>query len=206
MIARLRGQLVERAPGRVIVDCAGVGYDVAVSTPTLEALPEPPADVTLRVFTHVAEGIFALYGFASELERELFDQLISVSSVGPSTAMAILSGLPAAELASAIARADLPMLVKVRGVGKKTAERLVLELRDKCQLLVAGEAAAGNGAPPAQAAEKRAAQPFEADVVSALVNLGFRAAEAQAAAEALDLPAAASLEDRLRGALRLLRK
>ncbi len=209
MIARLAGTLLERGAGRVIVDCAGVGYDVAVSTPTLATLPEPPAPVTLRVFTHVGEGIFSLYGFATALERELFDLLISVSSVGPSTAMGVLSGAPAVELAGAIARGDVPALVRIRGVGRKTADRLVLELRDKCQLLLAthgagGASSASTGSPAAPTQHTLAGPDLE--VVSALCNLGFRAAEAEAAVAALELGPEVRLEERLRAALRMLRK
>lgn len=212
MIARLAGTLLERGVGRVIVDCAGVGYDVAVSNPTLATLPEPPAAVVLRVFTHVGEGIFALYGFATAFERELFDLLISVSSVGPTTAMGVLSGAPALELAAAIGRGDAPALVRIRGIGKKTADRLVLELRDKCQLLLAthGEARPhGSVTSPGPLAASKPGPVFsrdEADVVSALCNMGFRAAEAEAAVAALDLPETTRLEERLRAALRSLRK
>jgi holliday junction DNA helicase RuvA len=210
MIARLAGTLLERGVGRVIVDCGGVGYDVAVSNPTLATLPEPPAPVVLRVFTHVGEGIFALFGFATALERELFDLLISVSSVGPTTAMGVLSGAPALELASAIARGDAPALVRIRGIGKKTADRLVLELADKCQLLLAthGEARAHGAPAVAQPASKPGPMLTrdDLDVVSALCNMGFRAAEAEAAVAALELPETTRLEERLRAALRSLRK
>ena len=138
MIGQLRGTLAARlANNHVIVDCGGVGYEVACSGYTLAALPELEQPVTLRVFTHAQENKIALYGFATAPERELFDHLITVKNVGPSTAMAILSG--GAEprmIAELIAKEDTAGLTKIKGVGKKTAELLVVELREKSRNLV----------------------------------------------------------------------
>ena len=129
MIARLRGTLIEKEPGAVVVECAGVGYDVGVSSATFGELPEVGDEVTLRVFTHAQENRIALYGFATARERELFDFLITVKNVGPATALAILSGASSPEtLARLIAAGDVAGLVKFKGVGKKTAELLVVEL------------------------------------------------------------------------------
>ena len=145
MIGQLRGTLAARlANNHVIVDCGGVGYEVACSGYTLAALPEVDLPVTLRVFTHAQENKIALYGFATAAERELFDHLITVKNVGPSTAMAILSGgAEPRTIAELIAKEDTAGLTKIKGVGKKTAELLVVELREKCELLLLSWNAAG---------------------------------------------------------------
>jgi Holliday junction DNA helicase RuvA len=201
MIARLRGVLVERAPDGVVVECAGVGYDVSVSMATLTALPEPGEEVTLRVFTHATENRIALYGFPTEKERQLFDLLITVKNVGPATAMAILSGAPAFEmLARTIAKGDTPALTRIKGIGKKTADLLVVELREKCEALIATW---GVGEIASEIA-RRERPPILEDVASALVNLGWRAAEADKVLSHLSIPPSATVETLLRDALRAM--
>jgi Holliday junction DNA helicase RuvA len=180
MIARLRGNLISRRGDRIVVDVGGVGYEVAVSSSTIAVLPDVGGEVVLLVHTHVAEDILALYGFATEGERDVFELLLSVAGVGRSTALAILSGMPTADLIEAIAQGDVRRLTAIRGVGKKTAERLVLELKDKMAILGAA----------AQMAERRplAAVPPSSErprppAVSALVRLGFREVEAELAVQ-----------------------
>jgi Holliday junction DNA helicase RuvA len=188
VIARLRGTLIERDLAAVVVECAGVGYDVAVSGTTLSALPDVGAEVVLRVYTHASENRIALYGFASERERELFDLLITVKNVGPSTALAILSGVASPDsLARMIAGGDLAGLVKIKGVGKKTAELLVVELKDR---LVGW------------AQVRPARSPLLDDVASALVNLGWRPGEVDKAVGHLMVDPRATVETLLRDALR----
>jgi holliday junction DNA helicase RuvA len=190
MIARLRGTLVEKEPGEVVVECAGVGYDVGVSNATFGALPGVGDEVTLRVFTHAQENRIALYGFATARERELFDFLITVKNVGPSTALAILSGASSPEtLARLIAAGDVAGLVKIKGVGKKTAELLVVELKDKLF---------GWGEVPPQPPRP----PLLDDVASALVNMGWRPVEVDKAVARLEIPPRATVETLLREALR----
>ena len=203
MIARLRGTLVERQEDGAVVDCGGVGYDVKVSAVTAAALPEAGAEVTLRVFTHAQENRIALYGFATAEERQLFDLLITVKNVGPATAIGILSGARSpAELARLVAAADVPGLVRIRGVGKKTAELIVVELREKCEWLLANWGAAGVAADPAPARGPRPA--ILEDVASALANMGWRPAEVDKAVTRLDVAAGATVQTLLREALRAM--
>src|SRR5215475_1757697 len=131
MIALLRGVLLEKHPNQAVVDVGGVGYDVTIPVSTFSHLPEAGAEVRLRVHTHVREDAIALYGFLTVDEKALFERLISVSGIGPKLAVTILSGLAAADLIQAIRRGEVDRLVRIPGIGKKTAERLVLELRDK---------------------------------------------------------------------------
>jgi len=200
MIARLRGTLVEKRPNQAVVEAGGVGYDVTISVTTFSALPSPGSEVLLRVHTHVREDAIQLFGFLSESERILFERLITVSGVGPKLAITALSGLPAGELARAISGGDIQRLVRIPGIGKKTAERIVLELRDKVDL--AGES--GTGA-ARQAAALLSAN--EQDVASALVNLGAQrpAAEAAARKAVTELGENAGFETTFRRALELLR-
>lgn len=199
MIARLIGTLVEKHPGSVVLDVAGVGYEVAIPLSTYRTLGEPGARVELLVHTHVREDILALYGFATRLEKELFVRLLGVNGVGPKTAVAVLSGLGAEDLLEAVRRRDLVRLATVPGVGKKTAERVLLELADRVAALAAGSKPGATG--------PRASIP-EDDVVSALVNLGYNPrAAAEATARALDAPAGTGpvpFEELLRRALRTL--
>lgn len=209
MIARLRGTLVERGADGVVVECAGVGYDVNVSLYTVAALPETGAEVVLRVHTHATENRIALYGFGTVEEREVFDLLITVKNVGPSTAMAILSGASSPQsLARTIAAGDVPALVKIKGVGKKTAELLVVELKEKCEWVLAKWGAAGRELPPLPIApeppKRGARSPLLDDVASALVHMGWRVAEVDKVLAKLEIPAGASPESLLRDALRAM--
>src|SRR5205085_2079832 len=153
MIALLRGVLVEKHPNQAIVEAGGVGYDVTIPVSTFTHLPEAGTEVRLRIHTHVREDALALYGFLTQDEKALFERLISVSGIGPTLAVKVLSGLAAADLLAAIRRGEVDRLVKIPGVGKKTAERMVLELRDKLP--------AATGEPPAAAAE--ALSPIDQD-------------------------------------------
>ena len=171
MIARLAGVLLEKLPDRVVLDVGGVGYAVAISFQTYQELPEAGNAAALLVYTHVREDTLALFGFASDREKKLFEMLISVSGVGPKLALTLLSGIPAEELVAALARADARRLVLIPGIGKKTAERLTLELKEKAEKLFV---------PPAGGARVEAE-----DVVSALVNFGYRKSDAERAVEQL---------------------
>jgi Holliday junction DNA helicase RuvA len=173
MIAHLRGILLEKHPNQAIVEAGGVGYDVAIPVSTYSALPEPGAEVKLKIHTHLREDSLSLYGFASEEEKILFERLITVSGIGPRLAITVLSGLPIAELYAAIRAGAVERLVRIPGVGKKTAERIVLELREKLPLPA--------GAQRDAAVRAGAFGPVEQDVVSALINLGCTAAAAEEA-------------------------
>ena len=148
MIAHLRGRLLEKQPNRMVVDVGGVGYDVSVPLSTFYGLGEPGGEIALRIHTHVREDALALYGFATRLEQELFERLIGVSGIGPKVALAVLSGIEPADLIRAIGRGDLARLTAIPGVGKKTAERIVLELKDRLPRVHA--AAAGAAGPDEQ--------------------------------------------------------
>jgi Holliday junction DNA helicase RuvA len=195
MIGQLRGRLAEKRPNQVLVDVGGVGYLVQVPLSTYAALGELHAEVTLLIHTHVREDALALYGFVSAREKHFFEMLLSASGVGPTLALKILSGMSVEELVPAIRGSDLARLTKIPGVGRKTAERMVVELKDKL------EAVAVETEKPAPSSPAG----IEADVVSALVNLGYdgRAAEA-AVAEAKREAGAANFENLLRGALQSL--
>ena len=175
MIAFLRGTLLEKHPNQVIVDVGGVGYDVAIPVSTFSALPEAGKQVELRVHTHVREDTIALFGFATADEKALFEKLITVSGIGPKLAVTVLSGLATPELIGAIRTGQINLLVRIPGVGKKTAERMVLELRDKLEGL-AGTAPVATGE-PAAAVLGAVGQ----DVLSALMNLGCGRPAAEAA-------------------------
>jgi len=196
VIARLSGRLAEVGEAQAIVDVAGVGYLVHLSRVSLAALPARGEAVALRVFTHVREDALDLFGFASEEEEAVFRALIGVKGVGPRAALNILSGIEARELAQAVAAEDLARLTQVPGVGKKTAERLVLELKEK----LASLARAGG----------RASAPAEADALeqlrAALLNLGYRPPQADGAVEALrEASRGKGLDELLREGLKLLR-
>ncbi len=139
MIALLRGVLIEKHPNQAIVETGGVGYDVVIPVSTYTHLPDAGAEVKLRIHTHVREDALALYGFLTQDEKGLFEKLIGVSGIGPKLAVTILSGLAAPELIHAIRRGEVDRLVRIPGIGKKTAERLVLELRDKLPAVTGGE-------------------------------------------------------------------
>lgn len=175
MIAHLRGRLLAKHPNQAIVETAGVGYDVTISVPTFSDLPAVGGDVALHIHTHVREDAIALYGFLRPSEKLLFEKLITVSGIGPKLAITILSGMAADEMVGAIRGNDVARLTRIPGIGKKTAERMVLELRDK--LPQPGPAAA-LAVPTMSATEE--------DVLSALLNLGY---QRQAAEKALALAA-----------------
>jgi Holliday junction DNA helicase RuvA len=168
MIAHLRGKLLAKHPNQVIVETSGVGYDVTISVPTFSDLPEIGAEVALHIHTHVREDVIALYGFLRSSEKLLFEKLITVSGIGPKLAITILSGMPADDMVRAIRGNDIARLTRIPGIGKKTAERMVLELRDK--LPEAGPSAAPT-IPSLSATEE--------DVLSALVNLGYQRVAAE---------------------------
>jgi Holliday junction DNA helicase RuvA len=174
MIAHLRGVLLEKHPNQVIVDVNGVGYEVTIPVSAFSSLPEKGAEVRLHIHTHVREDAIALFGFVSLADKALFEKLITVSGIGPKLAVAALSGLTGADLASAIRSGAVEQLVRIPGVGKKTAERMVLELRDKL-----GPAEAAVAAAPGAPASKFEAT--EEDVISALMNFGATRQSAEAA-------------------------
>jgi Holliday junction DNA helicase RuvA len=197
VIARLSGTLIEKRGDAAVIDVSGVGYLVHVSLQSMVRLPAEGGRAELRCYTHVREDALQLFGFISAEEEELFHLLISVSGVGPKLGINILSGMPAGELATAILHGELARLTKISGVGKKTAERLVVELRDKVK--TSGLAGARSSQPPPAGASDQA-------LLSALVNLGYRPAAAERTAEAVrrSLGPSAPLESQLREALRLL--
>ena len=206
MIGRLAGLAVEEAAdGTLVVDVQGVGYEVLAPLGTLgrlrAAAPEGP--LTFFVHTHVREDALVLFGFASAFDREVFRVLLGVSSIGPKTALGVLSACPAEELAQIVARKELARLVAIPGIGKKTAERLLLELRDKLPAAPAG----ASQSPVARAGASRGTPGARALLVSALTNMGYKPAEAERAAEAIgpaldELP----LGESIREALRVLAK
>ena len=196
MIAVLRGQLLEKHPSRLIVDVHGVGYDVQVPVSTFYQAGDTGNAVTLRIHTHVREDQIALFGFATALEHDLFERLIAVNGIGPKLALSVLSGIESADFVRAVEQGDVTRLTRIPGVGRKTAERMTLELRDRLPKV-------DGGAPASTVA---AAEGPRGDVVSALVNLGYQAAAVDKALDAVlkDAPAGASFEDLLRRALRHL--
>lgn len=199
MIARIAGTLAEKSPGRIIVDVQGVGYDLQVPLSTFYDLGELGGAVALRVHTHVREDVIALYGFATRLEQDLFERLIAISGIGPKLALAVLSGIEAPDLVRAIRAHDVARLTAIPGVGKKTAERIGLELKDRLSPSV--QAAADSLKPPAPEDQLRE------DLLSALLNLGY---QRQAAEKAIDQELAVSpgarFEEALRAVLRSLMK
>jgi len=203
VIAQLRGRILEKHPNRIVVDVGGVGYDVSVPLSTFYGLGEPGADVALRIHTHVREDLIALYGFATLLEQELFERLIGIGGIGPKVALSVLSGIEPLELIRAIERADHARLTAIPGVGKKTAERIVLELKDRLpRPQVAAVLAGGEGVP---VDDDGAA--MRDDVLSALVNLGYhRPLAERAVASALKQAPGAGFESILKQALREISK
>jgi Holliday junction DNA helicase RuvA len=170
MIAHLRGRLLSKTPQTAVVEASGVGYEVAISIPTFTALPAEGNEVSLLIHTHVREDALALFGFMSRTEKRLFEKLLAISGIGPKLALTVLSGLPSERLVAAIHGQDHTTLTRIPGVGKKTAERIVLELKDKLDEL----------APTTIAG---VATPVSEDVLSALVNLGYPRATAQKGVE-----------------------
>jgi Holliday junction DNA helicase RuvA len=170
MIAHLRGKLLAKHPNQAILETAGVGYDVTISVPTFSDLPAIGTEVALHIHTHVREDVIALYGFLRPSEKLLFEKLITVSGIGPKLAITILSGMAADEMVAAIRGNDVARLTRIPGIGKKTAERMVLELRDK----LPETASAHTPAVPSLSST-------EEDVLSALLNLGYQRAAAEKA-------------------------
>lgn len=195
MIGQLTGTLAAVAPERVVVDVGGVGYQVAISLATFYELEKAGADggrVRLFVHTHVREDQIALYGFWTEREKEIFERLIEVSGIGPRLAQVVLSGMPPDDLAAALAASDVARLTRIPGVGKKTAERMVVELRDKVSAAATGAPAAATGA-------------SDDELVAALVNLGYKPGPAEKAlGEARRDAPDAAFHELLRLALRRL--
>ncbi|HXT68892.1 MAG TPA: Holliday junction branch migration protein RuvA [Vicinamibacterales bacterium] len=194
MIAHLAGTLHEKQLQRLIVDVGGVGYDVLVPLSTMYAIGEPGSRVALRIHTHVREDALQLYGFATALEQALFERLISVSGIGPKLALSVLSGIEPAELTRAIRSADLARLTRIPGVGKKTAERLVVELKDRLP-----------GGDVVETAPLKPGDDVRDDLLSALTNLGYQRASVEKTVDKV----LASAEDRsfeplLRATLKLL--
>ena len=200
MIAQLRGTLADKRPNQLIVEVGGVGYLVNIPLSTFYALGGLREEIVLLVHTHVREDALALYGFLTAREKHLFEMLLSASGVGPTLALKILSGMSADELAPAIREGDIARLTRIPGVGKKTAERMVVELRDKLAVAESETLAAGGGV----AASGRGG--VSGDVVSALLNLGYdsRAAEAAVERAGRDGGAGGSFEALLRAALHAL--
>jgi Holliday junction DNA helicase RuvA len=194
LIGHLHGQILRKSPQEVVVDVAGVGYRVLIPVSTFYRLGEEGQPVSLRVHTHVREDALALYGFLSGPEQALFERLIDVAGVGPRLAINILSGIEAPDLVSALREGDVARLTRIPGVGKKTAERLVVELRDKMPALVAPQ---GTAAPSGHG--------MKGDLLSALSNLGYSRAEAERGVDrALREDADGRFEDLLRRALQIL--
>jgi Holliday junction DNA helicase RuvA len=173
MIALLSGVLLEKHPNQAIVETAGVGYDVAIPVSTFTHLPDVGSAVRLKIHTHVREDALALYGFLTQDEKALFEKLLDVSGIGPTLAVKILSGLAAPDLINYIRRGEVDRLVRIPGIGKKTAERMVLELRDKLPAVT--------GAEPDSAPAADSLSPIDQDVLSALLNLGCGRPQAEAA-------------------------
>jgi Holliday junction DNA helicase RuvA len=177
VIAHLRGRLLDKQPNRIVVDVNGVGYDVFVPLSTFYGLSDLGGEVALRVHTHVREDALLLYGFATRLEQDLFERLIGVSGIGPKVGLAVLSGIEPVDLIKAIERGDLARLTAIPGVGKKTSERIVLELKDRLPRVES--AAAGQAAVPVDGAPL-----LRDDLLSALINLGYHRPLAEKAVDA----------------------
>jgi len=176
MIAHLRGQLLTKSPNQAIIECAGVGYDVHISVATFTELPPEGSEAALHIHTNVREDQIALFGFATPQEKRLFEKLISVSGIGPKLAITVLSGITPERLVGAIRANDLGMLTRIPGIGKKTAERVVLELKDKLDDMATAYAPDTKHVPIGTAGE---------DALSALVNLGYARPIAQKAVESI---------------------
>jgi Holliday junction DNA helicase RuvA len=196
VIAHLRGRILEKRPNRLVIETGGVGYDVTVPLSTFYGLGETGHEIALRVHTHVREDALSLYGFATRLEQDLFERLIGISGIGPKLAIAVLSGLEPPLLMRAIGQGDVARLTSIPGVGRKTAERIVLELKDRLPGVPAGEAPEADGA---------AGPVLRDDVLSALINLGYHRPLAEKAVDAAlrSLPGG-DFEQTLKQALREL--
>jgi holliday junction DNA helicase RuvA len=196
VIAHLHGRILEKQPNRIVVDVNGVGYDLSVPLSTFYGLGEPGSEIALRIHTHVREDALLLYGFATRLEQDLFERLIGISGIGPKVALAVLSGIEPPELVRAIERGDLARLTAIPGVGKKTSERIVLELKDRLPRPTIAAAGAPSEAPA-----------LRDDVLSALINLGYHRPLAERAVEAaVKATPGGDFERTLKQALRELAK
>jgi Holliday junction DNA helicase RuvA len=193
MIAHLRGKLISKHPNQAIVEAGGVGYDVHITIPTFSGLPALGAEVALFIHTHVREDALTLFGFLRTEEKQLFEKLISVSGIGPKLAVTILSGMPAEAMVAAIRGNNVAALTRIPGIGKKTAERMVLELRDKLESF---------GVP----AVATTVTPVEEDVISALVNLGYQRSLAERALAKLGATSGESFDALFRKAMAALAK
>ena len=197
MISFLRGRVLDKHPNRIVIDVNGVGYEVYVPLSTYYDVGEAGTEIAVRVHTHVREDALQLYGFLTTLEQQLFERLIAISGIGPKLAIAVLSGIDSGELVSSIQRADVARLTRIPGIGKKTAERIVLELKDR----LAGVAHPA----PADGVEQPHADHVRDDLVSALENLGYHRPLAEKAVDAVRArDGNAPFEDALKGALREL--
>lgn len=202
MIAYLRGTVLEKQPNQVIVEAGGVGYDVVIPVSTFSSLPEAGAEVRLRIHTHVREDAISLFGFLTREEKTLFEKLIAVSGIGPKLAVTVLSGLNVGDLVASIRSGDLAKLVRIPGVGKKTAERIVLELRDKVEGIAPGSASTAATTTPAATV----LSDIEQDALSALLNLGCQRAAAEIAVRKAKAEGApAEFEPLFRRSLELVR-
>jgi Holliday junction DNA helicase RuvA len=194
MIAHLRGKLIAKHPNQAIVEAGGVGYDVVISVPTFSELPGLNNEVSLFIHTHVREDALALFGFLRAQEKQLFEKLLSVSGIGPKLAITILSGMPTEAMVASIKGNNVAALTRIPGIGKKTAERMVLELRDKLDSFgVSADVVA-------------AASPVEEDVISALVNLGYQRPMAERALAKLGNVSGESFDSLFRKAMAALAK
>jgi holliday junction DNA helicase RuvA len=194
MIAHLRGRLISKHPNQAIVEAGGVGYDVVITIPTFSELPATGAEVALHIHTHVREDALALYGFLRPEEKQLFEKLITVSGIGPSLGIKILSGMATADMVGAIRGNDFARLTKIPGIGRKTAERMCVELRDKLEGFGAAQAVVSHSV-------------VEEDVISALTNLGYQRALAEKAVErAVQAAGHENFDAIFRGALGALSK
>jgi Holliday junction DNA helicase RuvA len=201
MIALLRGRVLDKQPNRIILDVSGVGYDVQIPLSTFYEVGEEGTEVSLRIYTHVREDALQLYGFISDVERQVFERLIGISGIGPKLAIAVLSGMDSRELIVAVQRADVARLTGIPGIGKKTAERIVLELKDRLTQLAA-PAVVGPAAPST-------GDRLRIDLLSALQNLGYHRQQVErvitSVTSAADASAAdVTFEQALRNALREL--
>jgi holliday junction DNA helicase RuvA len=197
MIAFLRGRVLEKHPNRIVVDVNGVGYELYVPLSTYYDVGETGSEIALRVHTHVREDALQLFGFLTALEQQLFERLIAISGIGPRLAIAVLSGIDSRELVASVRRADVARLTRIPGIGKKTAERIVLELKDR----LTDVAATDGGA----AVEAASVDRLRDDLVSALENLGYHRPLAEKAADAARArDGSAAFEDALKSALREL--
>lgn len=209
MIGNLRGKVIDRGLGSVLIECGGVGYEVSASSHTLASVSEIGATVSLRIFTQFLDHKISLYGFSGEDERAIFDLLITVKNVGPSSAIKILSsGTGPVAIAQLIAGKQSKSLMAIKGIGKKTSEMLVVELHEKCERLLMDWAAAGKTIPAASESNGKPSSagrtPLLSDVILALVQLGFRKPDAEKVVDSMPIEPGANLESVMRQALQAM--